>query len=82
MSLPVTGNVNLAEQSACDALFERTLLLDLEVSQLGEVLNLGAFLGSSTFPRLGSDASAALTGELEALGQRARTTGTATSFGR
>jgi len=58
------SNLNAPAQEACDALLKSSLLLDLEVSQRGAILELGAVLDSLT---LVHDDSRSLPGTLHEL---------------
>jgi ATP-dependent DNA helicase RecQ len=66
-----SGESERRERGALDALLERALLLDLEVSHQGKILKLGAVLGGLTLARSGSGSFEGASSELNNLAQGA-----------
>jgi len=66
-----SGQSDTPGSRALEALLERALLLDLEVSHQGKILKLGAVLGSSTLAHSGSGSREGFLGELNRLAGRA-----------
>src|SRR5467141_2684905 len=71
MDLQPTGREK-SERHGLDALLERALLLDLEVSHQGRILKFGAVLGDLKIARSGSASIETLSEQLTQLADKAR----------
>jgi hypothetical protein len=60
-----------SERVSVDSLLQRALLLDLEVSHQGEILKLGALLGSLTLARSGRGSFDGIVKDLDRLAEGA-----------